>query len=117
MPDMNHPAVPEDFPRAFAQGAVSGCQPKLLLREIGGRYVAGQTDEERFTRYEACIDLVQQLVSYARRKQGANPAWSLDDAMSRVEAGVAIKVASGQWDLASGELAWILRRVRELLAR
>lgn len=112
----NRPAVPEDFPRAPVQGAVSGYQPKLLLREIGGEYVAGPTDEELFARYDACEDLAQQLAPYARRKQAENPSWSLEETLSKVEAGVTSKVSGGQWDLSSAEIAWIMKRVHQVLA-
>ncbi|ONC30088.1 hypothetical protein AQ915_20660 [Burkholderia pseudomallei] len=112
---MNRPAVPEDFPRPPV-GAVSGYQPKVLLREIDGGYVAGPTDDELFARYDACEDLAQQLVPYATRKQAENPSWSLDETLSKIEASVASKVSDGQWDVSPDEIAWIMKRVRQALA-
>ncbi len=95
---------------------MSGYQPKVLLRKIDGEYVAGPTDEEVFARYDACEDLAQQLAPYTKRKQAENPSWLLDETLSRVEAGVASKVSDGQWDLSSAEIAWIMTRVRQVLA-
>ncbi|MFX1735748.1 hypothetical protein PXJ20_03890 [Paraburkholderia sp. A1RI_3L] len=113
---INSPAIPDDFPRAPAPGAVGGYQPKVLLRRVGDRLISGPTDEDLFTRYDACEDLVQQLVSYARRKRGENQSQSLFDILSRIETDVTRKVSSGQWDISSAEVAWVIKRVRELLA-
>ena len=38
--------MPEDFPRARHLGAVAGAQPKLVLREVAGRFTANFTEEE-----------------------------------------------------------------------
>lgn len=113
---MNSPAIPEDFPRELAQGSVGGYQPKVLLRRVGDRLMSGPTDEELLTRYDACEDLVQQLVSYARRKRAENQSQSLFDMLSTIETDVTRKVSSGQWDISSAEITWIMKRVRELLA-
>ncbi|WP_045588345.1 hypothetical protein [Burkholderia pseudomallei] len=110
------PAIPDDFPREPAHGAVGGFQPKVLLRRAGDRLISGPSDEELFTRYYACEDLVQQLVSYARRKRAENQSQSLFDMLCRIETDVTRKVSSGQWDISSAEIAWIMRRVRKLLA-
>ncbi|WP_239483039.1 hypothetical protein [Paraburkholderia sp. C35] len=95
---------------------MSGYQPKVLLREIDGKYVAGLTEEELFARYDACEDLAQQLVPYVTRKRAENPSWSLDETLSKVEAGVDNKVADGQWDISRDEIVWIMGRVRQALA-
>lgn len=55
---MNSSAIPDDFPREPAHGAVGGFQRKVLLRRASDRLIAGPTDEELFTRYDACEDLV-----------------------------------------------------------
>lgn len=109
-------AIPEDFPRELAQGSVGGYQPKVLLRRAGDRLIAGPTDEELLTRYDACEDLVQQLVTYARRKRAENQSQSLFDTLSTIETNLTRKVSSGQWDISSAEIAWIIKRIRELLA-
>ena len=108
-------AVPEDFPREPAPGAVPGAQPKLLVRETDGRYYTGLTDEELWTRYDACEDLAGQLAEYASRKMSA-PGLSLDDALGRVEKGLKAKVGTGQWDFSHGEVTWLMKRTRELLS-
>ncbi|MDV2161224.1 hypothetical protein [Burkholderia pseudomallei] len=113
---MNSPAIPDDFPREPAHGAVGGVQPKALLHRAADRLISGPTEEELFTRYDACEDLVQQLVSYARRKLAENQSISLFDMLSRIETDVTRKVSTGQWDISSAEITWIMKRVRELLA-
>lgn len=114
--NVSYSAVPDDFPREPARGAVGGYQPKVLLRRAGDRLVSGPTDDELFTRYDACEDLVQQLVSYAHRKRAENQSQSLFDTLSRIETDVTRKVSSGQWDISSAEITWIMKRIRELLA-
>ncbi|WP_080291684.1 hypothetical protein [Burkholderia pseudomallei] len=113
---MNSPTIPEDFPREPAQGTVGGYQPKVLLRRTGDQLVSGLTDEELSSRYDACEDLARQLASYVRRKRAENPLQSLRDALSKVESDVTGKVSSGQWDVSSAEIIWIMKRVRALLA-
>ncbi|MBB6317302.1 hypothetical protein FHX56_000593 [Paraburkholderia tropica] len=106
--------VPDDFPRTPAPGAVSGAQPKLLVRESGGRYHTGLTNEELWTRYDACEELAGQLAEYASRKMSV-PGISLDDALQRVEKGLSAKVGAGLWDFSRDEMTWLMKRTRELL--
>ncbi|KVV46728.1 hypothetical protein WK92_24550 [Burkholderia ubonensis] len=110
---MRYPTIPKDFPRDSGQAAIGGYRPKLILRRASGQLISGPTDEELFARYDACEDLAGQLATYIRRKLGANPLQSL---LSKVETDVIRKVSLGQWDISSGEIAWIMKRVRELLA-
>lgn len=107
--------VPEDFPREPSPGLVPGTQPKLLVREMGGRYYAGLTNEELWSRYDACEDLAAQLAKYASRKMSA-PGLSLDDAIRRLEMGLKAQVGAGQWDFSRAEIAWVLNRTRILLS-
>jgi len=88
-----------------------------LLREIGVQYVVGPIDEELVARYVARADLAQQLALEATGKQAENPSWSLEETLSKVEAGVQCKVSSGQWDVSRAEIAWVIRRVRQLLIK
>ncbi len=106
--------VPDDFPRAPAPGVVSGAQPKLLVREMGGRYHTGLTDDELWTRYDVCEDLAGQLAEYASRKMSV-PGLSLDDALQRVEKGLSAKVGARLWDFSRDEMTWLMKRTRELL--
>ncbi|MDR6469403.1 hypothetical protein J2777_003131 [Paraburkholderia graminis] len=107
--------VPEDFPREPSPGLVPGTQPKLLVRKTHGRYYTGLTDEELWTRYDACEDLAGQLAEYASRKMSAS-GLSLDDALERVEKGLKAKVDGGQWDFSRAEIAWTLNRLHKLLS-
>jgi hypothetical protein len=114
-PTMTRPhVVPEGFPREPSPGLVPGTQPKLLVREMDGRYYTGLTEEESWTRYNACEDLAGQLAEYALRKMSAS-GLSLDDALGRVEKGLKAKVGAGKWDFSRSEMAWLMKRTRELL--
>lgn len=111
---MNTQRVPPDFPKPSSQGAISGAQPKLIVRKAGDEYRASPTDAEVYERYIVCDDLAQQLAAYTSRKMSAN-AWSLEIAIAKVEVGVQKKVRSGVWDFSAAEIAWTLGRTRELL--
>jgi hypothetical protein len=65
--------TPEDFPNDTMLGAVSGAIPKLLARRIGGKSVGGMTDEELYLRYDACFDMVNQIIDYCCRKLKEQP--------------------------------------------
>jgi hypothetical protein len=106
--------VPDDFPREPVPGLVSGAQPKLLVREMAGRYHSGLTDEELWTRYDACDNLAGQLAEYASRKMFAS-GLSLEDALGRVTKGLEVKVGAGEWDFSRSEMTWMMKRTRELL--
>ncbi|MFX1803100.1 hypothetical protein PWR66_05490 [Paraburkholderia sp. A1RO-5] len=108
-------AVPADFPRELWLGTVSGYQPKVLVREKDGKYVPGITDGELSTRYEACEDLAHQLAAYTAQKI-SELGWSLDRALSRVEMSVKRKVSNGSWEFSAAEVAWTMKRTRELLS-
>jgi DNA-binding CsgD family transcriptional regulator len=112
---VNRQRVPDDFPRASLQGAVSGAQPKLLLRKIGGMYRAGLTDDEVYERYVLCKDFAQQLAAYTSRIMAAN-AWSLQTALSKVEVAVVRKVRSGLWDFSNAEIAWTIECTRQMVS-
>jgi uncharacterized protein (DUF2252 family) len=111
---MSPKPLPADFPRTTSQGAISGAQPKLLLRKVGDTYQTGPTDDEVYERYIVCDDLAEQLAAYASRKMTAN-AWSLQTAVSKVEAGVLKKVHSGIWDFSTAEVTWTIERTRQIL--
>ncbi|WP_063900643.1 hypothetical protein [Burkholderia ubonensis] len=113
---VSYPTIPADFPRESTQGAIGGYRPKLLLRRASGQLTSRPTDEELFTRYDACEDLAGQLATYTRRKLAENPLRPLCDSLSKVEADITKKVSLGQWDISSAEIAWIMKRVRDLLA-
>jgi hypothetical protein len=85
------------------------------VREVDGRYHSGLADGELRTRYDGCEDLAGQLAEYASRKMSAS-GLSLDDALGRVEKGLKAKVGAGEWDFSRGEMAWLMKRTRELLS-
>ncbi|WOD14194.1 hypothetical protein [Paraburkholderia kirstenboschensis] len=106
--------VPDDFPRDPDLGSVTGVQPKILVRELDGRYQCGLTDEQLWVRYDACEDLAGQFSAYASRKI-ATSGLSPDVALTRAEKGVRLKVDSGEWDFSQCEVAWVMKRTRQLL--
>lgn len=106
--------VPEDFPVEPEVGAVPGAQPKLVVREIDGHYVAGQTADEHWERYLACEDLAQQLAGYCTRKATEHPGWGREYSLERTRKGLEHKVAAGTWDVSAAEQVWIMRRVAVL---
>ena len=103
--------IPEDFPRDPWPASLSGVQPKVAARLIGGKYVVGLTPEELAVRYDNCSDLVLQLTAYCERKLTADPSLVLDDYLPKVEQSCAGK----GWDVSPIELTWIMGKVREAL--
>ncbi|KGV23549.1 hypothetical protein X894_343 [Burkholderia pseudomallei MSHR4462] len=112
---MTNRQVPDDFPREPDPGAVTGAQPKILVRKVDGRYQTAITDEEVQARYDACEDLAAQLCEYALRKV-ATSGLAPDVALSRAEKGLRAKVNAGQWDFSQCEVDWLVKRTRQLLA-
>jgi hypothetical protein len=106
--------VPDDFPREPDPGSVTGVQPKVLVREVDGRYQSGLSEEQLWERYDACEDLAGQLSEYASRKITCS-GLSLDVALTRAEKGVRLKVDSGDWEFSQAEVAWVMKRTEELL--
>lgn len=97
--------------------ALAGAQPKLPARLVNGQYVVGFTPDELKVRFESCQGLVEQLVSYCRRKQAEHPEWSQEALLSKVAKAVRTKAAAGEeaWDLSEAELRWVLDKVSEQL--
>jgi hypothetical protein len=106
--------IPDDFPREPDLGSVTGVQPKLLVREVEGRYQSGLTEDELWLRYDVCEDLAGQLSEYATRKMSTS-GMARDVALRRIEKGVKLKVDSGTWDFSQAEVAWVMKRTRKLL--
>lgn len=104
--------IPKDFPRDPHPGAVPGAQEKLLARLIDGRYVVGLTDEELAERYDACIDLVEQLVPYCLRKQSENETWTTADVLRRVHVGLQSK----KWGQSLAEIHWVVNKLAAQLS-
>jgi len=106
--------LPTDFPREPDPGAVTGVQPKLLVREVDGRYQSALSDEELWVRFDACEDLASQLSVYVSRKI-ASSGLAPDVALRRAERGMRLKVDAGEWDLSRLEVTWVMKRTRQLL--
>jgi hypothetical protein len=113
---MNTPTdvVPADFPRGVLS-ALAGVQPKLSVRLIDGKYVAGWTADELRCRHANSEDIVQHLVIYSQRKDIENPDWTHQFNLGRTERALASKGRSGEWDVTVDEQAWIMVRLRALL--
>lgn len=109
------PTIPDDFPHGGLTTAIAGVQPKLAARLIDGRYVVGETEEERLERYLICEDLAMQLADYCRRKAGENPDWTTEFNLQRTEQGVASHIRSGRWDISMAEKGWVMQRCAALL--
>lgn len=107
---MNPHDVPDDFPRIKIPAVVTGAQPKICVREIDGRYVADQTEEERFERWDICEDLAQQLLPVARKDAEKHPEHSREQTLRRVR----ISVSRKGW-CSEDELDWLIRRLGVLL--
>ena len=112
--EMTARRVPDDFPREPDPGSVTGVQPKLLAREVDGRYQSGLPAEQLWMRYDACEDLASQLAAYALRKI-ATSGFASNVTLARAEKGLRMKVDVGEWDLSQREVVWVMKRTHQLL--
>ncbi len=109
-------AIPDDFPRRIHTAALTGAAPKLAVRLMpDGTYSNVARDDEHRRAYENAEDLAQHLKTYVLRKEAENPDWSREFNLERTKKGVEAKMRSGVWDLEPPELAWVMKRVVELL--
>ena len=102
--------VPDGFPRDVLSASLPGTQPKLAARLIDGKFVVGQTDDERFERWEICEDLAQQLVAKARKDAAKYPHHSRDVTLQRMRQAIEDK----DW-VRAVETDWLVERLRALL--
>jgi hypothetical protein len=111
-----HRELPTDFPNDQILGAVSGAQPKLLLRrDDKGAYVSLRlSPEELMHRFECANDLADQLVDYFMRKKSQHPDRTDESNLERIRLGLAKKAADGKWPYTEAEQAWIMKRLREM---
>ena len=105
---MTSESIPPDFPHAAPAGAVPGAQPKLLVFEQSGRFVAGTPEISLHGRYLMCEDLARQLVIYYAGKRAENPARS--GAQLRNKVAQAIRQRAFGWGLSPAEVNWVLGR-------
>ncbi|MDR5813832.1 hypothetical protein QCE62_09565 [Caballeronia sp. LZ033] len=102
--------VPDDFPRDVTPASLSGAQMKLAGRLIDGKFVVGQTPEERFERWDLCEDLAQQLVHKALADAAKYPENSSDVTLQRMRNALQKK----GW-VTVVEMDWLIERLRALL--
>ncbi|MFM0475668.1 hypothetical protein [Paraburkholderia strydomiana] len=80
--------APDDFPRDVTPASLSGAQPKLAARLIDGKFIVGQTDDERHERWAVCEDLAQQLVAKAQKDAAKHPLHSREETLQRIKQAV-----------------------------
>lgn len=104
-----------DFPNELTLGAVGGAQDKLTLRRgDSGTYISPRRSPEEIRhRFEAADDLVDQLVSYFRRKKAEFPDWTDEMNLERIRLGLIQKAEQGKWTYTEAEQGWIMARLRE----
>ncbi len=103
--------VPDEFPRDVWPASVPGKQPKLVGRLINGKVVVGQTDDERFERWQVCEDLAQQLVAKARKDAATYPQHSFEVTLHRIR-----RAIDGKGWVSVVEADWLVERLRALLS-
>lgn len=92
--------VPVDFPHNSSTAAITGTQTKFSARLIDGKYVVGLKPRERYERCLNCIDILEQLVTYVRRKLHEHPAKTLSDVLDNVVS----RIPRQDWDLVNSEI-------------
>ncbi|WP_458762840.1 hypothetical protein [Cupriavidus basilensis] len=102
--------IPDNFPWHTLPAAVPGAQPKLGVVFWEGTYIAGQTPEERYERWDICEDLARQLAPVARKDAIKHPEHSREQTLRRVR----ISVSQKGW-VSEAEMNWLLRRIKTLL--
>ncbi|NPT55984.1 hypothetical protein [Paraburkholderia elongata] len=108
----NETEVPDDFPPDDMPAVVSGVQTKIGAVLSRGRYIVGQTDEEREVRWMICEDLAQRLIAVARKDAAKHPTNITERTVERVR----VSVARKNW-VSADELTWLMRRPGVLLAQ
>ncbi|WP_167401269.1 DUF2442 domain-containing protein [Paraburkholderia eburnea] len=103
--------IPNDFPANSSATSLAGAQPKLAVRKIAGRFVAGLTARERYARWDVCEDLAQQLVAKALKDAERFPENSREMTLRRVRQAIEGKAWTSEL-----ETDWLIERLRLLLA-
>lgn len=108
---MNPDDVPADFPQEFLE-AVSGVQPKLLVRKSEfGKYVS-EAESLRAERWAICADICEQLVDYMN-KHWTGEGHRQDYVEKVVQA---LNARRMQWGISHAEVAWIAVRLRAAMS-
>ncbi|WP_321947831.1 hypothetical protein [Paraburkholderia sp. J10-1] len=103
-------SVPADFPWHPTPASLSGFQPKLAGRMIGGKFVVGLTAAERFERWDMCEDLARQLIPKVLQDATKFPQHSHDVTLARMRRAIEAK----SWTEGL-ETDWLIERLRVLL--
>ena len=101
------PQTPADFPRRIETGAIAGAAHKYIARDIDGKFLVGDTQEEAYERYVSCCSLVSDLIAYCYRKQ-KQASWTGDALFEKVERGLK---DSPQLELTQAELQWVMHEL------
>lgn len=115
-PHKNNPQeLHADFPIEEILGAVGGAQPKLLLKrgENGTYDIPKRSSEEIMHRFTVAHDIVNQLVTYFKRKKREYPDWTDEKNYERIRLALINKANVGKWRFTEAEQAWIMCRLRE----
>lgn len=72
----NYEDVPADYPRRAAHGAISGCQPKVLLKSgpNGMFYMPGNSPHERWEDWKYSESMVAAMVDRCRQTKSGERA-------------------------------------------
>lgn len=100
--------VPDDFPRSRQLSAIGGAQPKLLLRQVQGRYWDGWTDSELVERFDVCRRFVEYLTPYCTEKLTRLPGTTVETLLPTVRT----RIADKRWGYTEAELDWILDQIK-----
>lgn len=111
----NYEDVPADYPRRAAHGAVSGFQPKLLLKSgpDGRFYSPGNTPHERWEDWKYSKGMVAAMVERCRQTKSGERAHMTEEAIlfQYYQRAVRPDERYGTED----QLKWTFRKVAEAL--
>lgn len=105
--------VPDDFPKSRHLYSVGGAQPKLLLRQIQGRYREGWSDSELIERFEVCRRFAKYLTPYCSEKLDELRGMTVENLLLTVRA----RIINKRWGYSEAELDWILGQVKATLSK
>ena len=104
-------AIPGNFPRDCWTDSPSGELPKLHLRRVDGRYLAGLSEAERRKRFDVCSELLEELIPYAQKEQAEQSDWATIAILQKI--GRSIEAKKGVQSRA--EIEWIVGTLAERL--
>lgn len=105
--------VPDDFPRSRHLYSVGGAQPKLLLRQVQGRYREGWTNSELIERFDVCRRFAEYLTPYCSEKLDELSGTTVENLLPTVRT----RIVNKRWGYSEAELDWILGQVKATLLK